>query len=276
MTTASLKDIEKSLKLLWTNKSAREQFISGSVPSGVSEEIAGQIDISGVNLYASLMRIGQNDLMDSVYPICAHLIGKGFHDLVAKYYEEYPPDHYNFNKGAQRFSQFLKVRGDRYVKKYPFLPDLADYEWLELEVMESPAVIDALEDVTLDSPELFDKFAPVVNPTLAIRKYSYPVSKVVDWVKEDVKLPRRVKRGSEILAVYRLPETNQVRFLELGANACKIIEASIESRTSYSELIKLIVESSQNADPHSMVIEFLQLIETYRELKVFVGSAEVS
>lgn len=275
MSTAPLKEIEQSLKVLWTNRQAREEFLSGSTPDGVNPEIVDQCDVGGINLYANLISIGQNDLMDSVYPICKHLVGKGFPDLVAKYYEHCPPEHFNFNKGAERFSEFLKENGDRYVRKYPFLPELADWEWIELEVMECPQKVETFEEIALNSPELFDKFAPVVNPTLTIRKYNYPVSKVVEWVNEGVKLPRRVKKGSEILSVYRMPGTDEIKFLELGSNACKIIETAIESKTSYSELIKLVIEGNKNMDPQSAVIDFLQLIEKYQDLKVFVGNQAI-
>ena len=271
----TLKEIEESLKLLWTQRLPREEFSRGRMPEGVHPQIADQIDIKGVNIYASLIRNGQNDLMESVYPICSHLIGKGFESVVASYYEISPPAHFNFNRGAERFSLYLKDHGDRYTKKYPFLSELADYEWLELEVMEHPGDCRIEEDVSLDNPDVFEKFAPIVNPALVVRKYQYPIAKIVEWVRDGVKLPRRVKKDPSIQAVFRSPTTNDVKFLELEELACKVLESAIESPSSYNDLIKLVLQESPNSDPQETVLKFLELVEKLRELEVFVGSRKI-
>lgn len=276
MTTASLKDIENSLKVLWTNRQSREEFSRGLVPEGVHPEIASEIDIKGVNLYSSLIRTGQNDLMQSVYPICAHLIGKGFNDVVARYYEVYPPVHHNFNRAAERFSIYLNEHGDRYLRKYAFIPELADYEWLELETMENPKEVTALEQVELNDPSVFDQYGPVVNPSCAIRKYQYPITKIVEWVQEGARLPRRVKKDPVIMAVYRAKESDKCKFLELTNLSCALVEEASENKVSYSDLIKLAVTESKSKDPQKTVIEFLQLVEKLNELELFVGSRKLA
>ncbi|MBI1271291.1 hypothetical protein GC174_12750 [bacterium] len=273
-----LAEIEKSLYTLWTRKGAREEFLSGGSPEGVNGEFAKSVDCKGIKLYSSLIRTGQNDLMHSIYPGCAGLIGKGFQDVVGKYFEQFPPHHHNFNRAASRFSTYLASSGDRYVKKYPFMPELADYEWVELEIMEHPALTpDNVGDFKeLDSPELFDKFGPVVNSALVIRRYEYPIAKIVDWLKDGVRLPRRVKKEATALAIYRSCEDHSARFLELGEVAALVIERAMsDDAVSYADLIKLAVESQAGTEPQQVILDFLTLVERLREMELFVASVEI-
>ncbi len=67
MSAPSLREIEQSLSSLWLKESCRESFIKGS-NSAVPPSIAAGIDQSGVELYATLLQYGQQDLMLSIYP----------------------------------------------------------------------------------------------------------------------------------------------------------------------------------------------------------------
>lgn len=277
MSKVSLKEAEQSLYTLWTRRGPREEFLDGSVPEGVNSEFVDELDLKGVNLYSSLIRTGQNDLMHSIYPGCAGLIGKGFEDMVGKYFEHFPVEHHNFNRAAQRFSRYLAECGDkdRYVKRYPFLPELADYEWVELEILEHPSQPIQGDSVSLDSPEVFDQFCPMVNNALVVRSYKYPIAKIVDWLKDGVKLPRRVKKDPVDLAVYRSCKDHSARFLELGEIASLVINQAKEKPTSYAELIKISVEAQPECDPQAVVVDFLALIEKLVELELFVGSKRI-
>ena len=112
MSSISLAEAEKSLYTLWTKREPREVFLEGNVPQGVNSEYIDGLDPKGINLYSSLIRTGQNDLMNSIYPGCAGLIGKGFEDIIGKYFEHFPAEHHNFNRAAERFSLYLEGLGE--------------------------------------------------------------------------------------------------------------------------------------------------------------------
>lgn len=270
--TATLKEIEESLYRLWTTGDARRAYLSGLVPEGVHREVAERIDPEGVSLYSSLIRLGQKDLMLSIYPGCARVIGRSFEDLIYQYMETFPAEHFNFNRAASRFSVFLKEHCQRLVEKFPFLPELADYEWIELEVLEHPADQRAAhEKIALSSPDDFSKQAPLVNPTLILRKYQYPIDKIVDWLRDDVRLPRRIKKAEVRLAVYRSARTNSARFLALSPVAARLIETAAASPAAFSELVAIAVNENPDADPQNTVLEFLELIEKLQDLELLSG-----
>jgi len=276
--TKNLATIEQTFATLWTNEGVRSQFLSGNRPDCVEEEMAAQIDPRGVRLYASLIRTGRQELMQSIYPGCQKVLSRQWTRLVDRYTETRPPVHYNFNQVAAAFSEFLKNDTPEITTRHPFLPELADYEWIELAIMESDKVAKRGENVALDNPEVFAAYGPILNPVLVVRHYQYPIAKLVDWLRDDVRLPRRIKKDATNLAIYRDPEDHSSRFLELGALAARIVEMveMVEAKSvSYAELLTVAVSESKSGDPQETVMKVLELFEQLQELNVFLGSTKV-
>jgi len=273
--TQTLRDIEQSLATLWTQNGTRSQFLAEKKADGINEDIAGAIDPRGVRLYASLIRTGRQDLMRSIYPGCQKILSRQWVKLVDQYMETCPPDHYNLNKAAQGFSTFLKNHTPELVTRHGFLPELADYEWIELEIMESDLVAQRGINIQLDSPEKFQEYGPILNSVLVIRNYNYPISKLVDWLRDDVRLPRRIKKCKTNLAIYRDPEELNARFIELGDLAARIIEKISQGTISYAELLAFAVSECGSQDPQETVVQVLELFEELDELKVFLGSRKL-
>lgn len=272
MPTPSLREIEHTLRLLWTDRKSRESFLDGESTASGKEDLLSQVDAEGVRLYAGLLSYGHHDLMISVYPGCARLMDDHFHDAVDNYLETFPPEHYNLNQAARRFPEYLTKYGERWVKKFPYILELADYEWVELEMLEKPADIERFPYEPLTSPEQFEKFAPVVNPALLMRKYKYPIPSIVDHLSDECCMPKQVEPSDTYMAIYRDPDTHRCRFMELGELAVGLVESALQAPLSYRELLSTAVARSANPDPQQTVVEFLELVETLQSASLFVGS----
>src|SRR3990167_6997962 len=138
----SLRDIEKTVTRIWLNQDARDWLSAGSgapPPDCLKDAdpaILEQIDQKGSNLYATLMRAGHHDVMESIYPYCSKLFKDQFESIINDYLTKFPSDHYNFNRLCSRFSEYLTTYGGTWLERYPYIAELADYEWLELEKIE--------------------------------------------------------------------------------------------------------------------------------------------
>ncbi len=229
------------------------------------------LDEKGIRLYAELLRIGHQDLMASVFPGCASLIGDQWPQTVDDYLEHYPPDHYNLNRAAQRFPQYLAAFGERFLRRYPFLVELADYEWLELELIEHPGVVMTCPHQPLASPEQFERWRPVVNPVLVVRRYRYPITGIVEQLAEGLALPDDLAPAPATVIVYRDPD-NDCRFLEVTEMTCRTVELARSGRHSYKDLIASALSEIHGADPQECVVEFMEMVEKLQSLKLFVGS----
>lgn len=274
MPQSSLRDIEKTMTTLWMRRQEREAFLEGD-ESKINADIAGQIDKSGVELYASLLNYGHQDVISSIFPFCAKLLHKHWEEIVDDYLEEYPPNHYNLNRSAERFPEYLDRHQPKLKKRFPYIVELADYEWLELELLEKDAIPPQSELETLESPEQFADYAPIVNPALALRRYNYSIMKIAEEIESSCQKPRNSSRMPTNIVVYRDPCGNRSRFLEVGSVAASIIEMALEGKAPYSELISFAVSMNPNHDPQSTVIEFLAMVENLQENHLFLGNRKL-
>lgn len=274
----ALSEIEANLQTLWTNKESRKDFLAGKLrlfPDGQEP------DPKGIMLYADLMQIGQMNLMESIYPACQRIISD-FELHVYNYMQEFPPIHFNLNQAAKGFSDYLLNSCPSLLKKYPFLPELADYEWIELEVMEVDVDWPFYEQIVLNDPGLFATCKPVLNPTLRLRKYKYPISDIVDKLIDNSDsdsndnaqdLVKSVKKKPVTLAIFREPKTHEVKFLELGEITRFAIEQIITNKPTYQELLALTIPAFPKRKADEVVLELLDIFPKLEEHKLILGSA---
>jgi len=275
MPPSSLREIEKTMTLLFMNREAREDFLAGS-NKDVPDLIADEIDKWGVELYADLLNYGHHDVMKSIFPLCAKLLGKKWDGIVDDYLHTCPPNHFNLNRTAKRFPKYVENSLDDERKRFPYLAELADYEWIEMELLELELDQDLPKSElgNLESPEHFTNYRPVVNPAMIMRHYQYPIIAIAERIEASKHKPTKVKPGESDVVVFRSPETNGCRFLSVGPVAAKIIETARDSRMTYAELISMAVSMNANDDPTRVVADFLELVEHLQTNQLFLGSTK--
>jgi uncharacterized protein len=275
MSRPCLRDIEKTMRVLWMNRKAREKFLDGqyaAVSGDISQDLLSQIDPKGVKLYSSLISWGQKDLMRSVYPGCARLLGDKWIDYLEKYLEVYPPRYYNLNQCSKHFPEFLEKHAEAAVRKYPYIVELAHYEWLELELMES-ALHGQLEPFELPGqPAQFASFMPVLNPVAKLVSYCYPIAEIVEHLQNECCLPKDVQPQDCYMLVVRCPQTQRCRFLELQKSAASLLNLGLKQPMSYQQWLALAVELSAGSPVEQAVSDCLELFERLKDIHFFVGS----
>jgi hypothetical protein len=275
----SLREIEKTVATLWLNREAREWLLGGRkgpMPAVLAEaptEVLREVDRKGVALYGSLIAYGHHDVMDNVYPYTSALLGAKWESVVEDYLLRFPPEHHNFNRLCARLSQYFSMYGGTLTDKYPFLAELADYEWIELEKMEEDTSIHVYPHEQLVSPEQIITFCPVVNPTVTVRDYKYNVLAIGDELKAGRKLGK-IKPERTLVACYRHATEHFGKFAEIGEAAAKIVDMAREPMT-YQSLIPVVVSLTPDLDPQESVTAFLELVEDLQELGIFVGSRKL-
>lgn len=257
--------------LVWTNREKREALLQG--PEKDSH------DARGLKLYASLIEMGRMDLMSSVYPCIKQLLGKKFRDLVLAYYETLPPQHYNLNQSAKNFALYIAEYEQKLVEKYPFIVELAEFEWVELEVMElvsskKPGAGNTGKNKQpqgeSESAEEFAGMIPRLADVTYLRSYKYPVMTLSKALLDGEKLPRRVKKEATWMAIYRDMESHDCRFYELSEIGYALLSAVQNNNgITYGELIRQAVVLSKN-NPEDTVNDFLTLVEDLKESALLI------
>jgi hypothetical protein len=277
-TNFSLHAIEKVLHRLWTEEDYRKTAFTKRSPSKTTQpaiidaQLLKQIDRQGIELYSGLLNYGLQDLMVSIYPGCAELIGDAWEETVDDYFKHFPSRHYHLNSIAKQFPEYLARHAQKYERKYPYLVELADYEWLELEVMEMDIKINESNFVPLDSPEAFGSIRPIINPVLILRKFNYDLPCLVDAINAEESLSKYKKPTPCSVAIFRDPQTHICKFLKLGDMAAYVIEQARSQSVTYKDLLANVFTKVGTSNVEQCIVDFLELIETLQDERVFIGS----
>jgi hypothetical protein len=138
------------------------------------------------------------------------------------------------------FHQYLASRMD-WMAQYPFLSDLALYEWLEMEVLNLP---DASPPDTLkfEVPALedFNAFYPVWNPAKRLQAFAYNIPVLLDQLKQKQRNPQweQVLPNPVDILIYRDPVSLGVRFFYLNDMTASLLRLSVDC--SYQDALLLL------------------------------------
>ncbi len=274
----SLYEIEKAYCTLWMNQEARLWLRSGrkgKLPESVkaiAPAILENLDEKGASVYAGTINWEHHNMADTIFPYCAKAVGEDWDLVVVDYYKNYPSDHFNFNKICRHFPEYLLKKRQDLIKKYPYLAELAHYEWLELEKFEDESEIKRGDKIPIEGLAEINVYCPLVNPTLSICRYEYPIAEISDNFENKKRPKKRFGKKACIMAIYRDAETHHTRFIELGEASAAIIEEAARQETSYIDLLKLTLSLTAELAPESATLEFLNLIDELQNDNIFVGS----
>ena len=275
----SLREIEKTISVLFMNQKARQWLDSEKTVKQAPAElrafdpaILAELDRSGALVYARSINYEHHRMADMIFPFCAKLLAKDWEQVVEDYYKEFPSSHFDFNKICSNFSRYIEEKRSDLLARFPYLAELADYEWLELEKIEDPAEIIAADSISINSLEQINAYAPVLNPTVKVCHYKFPIIDIATYVENSKRPRRKFSKRECCVAIYRDPEINRARFIELGEATAEIVETAQKANSSYMDLLKLTLSLTTDMDPAKATLRFLNLIEELQKDKIFLGS----
>jgi uncharacterized protein len=238
-------------------------------------------------LYEELLFNTVEDTMQGFFPFCKRFIEEDqWVPLIERYRRAYPNRSYYLYKVGQDFPQFL-TQDKALVEKFPFLPDLALYQWLEIEIHNLPNFTYPLgfqPDLTW-TPELIENRAPFWNPAAKLVSLSYPIPALIHHIKQlideepelDV-IPEGVFQVTEqptMVFIYRDPETFQKRLFEVNSLTASLLHLSAASNQSFLELFQTLQATTpalQNLPLETIVVEGIKLLQNCHQQNMLLGS----
>jgi hypothetical protein len=173
----------------------------GESPSGLER----------LRLYRRLVDDDYTAVLDKLYVMTRESVSaRTWSALRADYLRDHTPTGWEMNRLGEQLPSWLAARGpDPAVP--PWLPELADYEWLEFATFTSP------ED---DLPPWKGEGPPAINPTAGLRQLRYDIPR---WVLEGREASPE-GRTTTLLA-WRDPRTMMCRFAEGTAETLFLLTA---------------------------------------------------
>lgn len=272
----SLEYIQLTLQSLWIDEEFCQEYFRDIVDYSSTAQQSRPpllIDRRGVELYGRLLRYGWHDTMSALYPVCETLLKDQWQATVDRYINVCPPSHFNLNQMGKQFPNYLISFEESIVNQYPFIAQLADYEWLELEVLEHSAIVSREPWQSLDAPEQFEALRPIINPTLQLRSYDYGIADLSYNIENGLGIDDISAPQETFVVGFRPFQSSNSKLIEASKLSAQFIETATSQELSYKDLALLAIQFYEGEAPESVILDFIELVERLQEIDVLVGSA---
>lgn len=210
--------------------------------------------IKRLEVYRDLVKGSFNELLKKIYPNIYKLTNKEWKSLLSKYIEVFPPASPMLGKVGEKFPVFLSKQ-KKLLKKYPFIAELALYEWLELEIYEK-------EDYCNSAKKNL-----ILNPTHKFCEFKYPIPEIVE---SSLNLKNISMKPTNLL-IYRDPNSFKVRFMELSLGTLDYLELVKKNISDKKIIDKLASQYKIDRTKYKYFInELMKLKQTLIEKRILI------
>jgi len=178
--------------------------------------------------YRELVFEGMLDVLQSVCPVARGILSdEEWKEILWNFLQNSPPKSVVIRELPYEASQYLKSQEHPFFEKYPWLGELMEYEYLEVQVRLAP------EDEA-KTPEGQLR----LNPAYALGEYTWPVH----FISEDRFDPKDLPRSDFYLFLWREPKELEVKFMEVNPLVAELIR---QLRKGPQEPEKLLLAVAQ-------------------------------
>ncbi|MBI1424537.1 MAG: DUF2063 domain-containing protein [Gammaproteobacteria bacterium] len=222
------------------------------------------IEARRMKIYNELTYNNVEDFMASTYPVLREICGdEKWHRLMRDYFANHYAGTPFFHEMPREFLKYLEQEHDPAEDDFPFMLELAHYEWVELAL----SVSDQQTDHNAIDPDgdLLDG-VPVLSPLAWPLNYQFPVHKLSSEY-----MPVTAPAQPTYLVVYRDVQ-DAVRFLEMNPVTAHLVQLIAEgAQRTGRELLTQIAEQLQHADPALVIQSGQQILHDLRERGILLG-----
>lgn len=171
----------------------QNQFCANLRDPENSQPLSG-VELDRMQVYQELIYNNVEDALSTVFPICQQIVGaKRWHKLVRQFFIDYPASKPLYRHISEEFLQFLlSLPIDT---QYPFLQELAHFEWIELALDNDPQSFETLKMKA--APDISNDIIQL-SPLAWNLVYQYPVHDI----EEDYQ-PNSVSKSNTFIIAYR-------------------------------------------------------------------------
>jgi len=216
-----------------------------------------------MKIYAELFYNNVEDFMSSTFPVLRELYtDEQWQSLLRDYYSRHQAKTPLFPELAREFLYYLEYERESAEHDYPFMLELAHYEWVEA------ALYLADEEVSVDQIDKNGDLLhalPLISSLAWLLSYHYPVHQIsADFIPTE-------QHPTHIL-VYRDAEA-EIQFIELNPVTMKLLQLIKNAEHHSSEAILLqLAEELQHPQPEVVIQAGLSLLQELHEKNVILGT----
>lgn len=172
----------------------------------------------------------------------------------------------HFPEIAQEFLAYLSESRQAEFDDYPFMLELAHYEWVELAL----GISDEDAELPPHDPngDLLEG-RPLVSPVAWNLSYSYPVHRISPEF-----IPEAPSAEPNHLVVYR-DRLDTIHFLEINAVTQRLLELIKQhEKVTGLEILRMIATEMQHPDPDVVINAGKQLMQDLKARNIIIGARQ--
>jgi len=217
-------------------------------------------------IYRELFFNNIRNLLSNMFPVLRKLHSDDhWHGFIRQFMQRHRAETPYFLQLPQEFLAFLQEEYVAQDDDYPFLVELAHYEYIELALSISE---DNNNDSGVNPDGDLRHEVPVKSVLAWVYAYQYPVHRI----KPDF-VPEEPAEQPVFLAVYRRTD-DTVGFLELNPITARLLESIDDNDAGQTgdALLRALAQEINYADPDALVEHGAAALEEMRELEILTGT----
>ncbi len=167
-----------------------------------------------------------------------------------------------FAEIAIEFLDYLSGKGRHLLTKYPFLLELAHYEWVEIAVVFA----DEENRAEASEPQWLEQI-PLLSSICHILAYDYPVHLISQNF-----CPTEQEKLATFLVVYR-DKKHEVGFMELNVVSYRLL-GFIDGHSTGKAIITRIAQELRRDDVENLYPMVLELFDLFRKKNILLGTIQ--
>jgi len=225
-------------------------------PTGIEDRRLG--------IYRDLLYNNVEQFMANSFPVLRKITpDEKWHAMIREYFKHHQAHTPLFPKMPSEFLQYLENERGDHEDDFPFLYELAHYEWVEVALMLDPREI-STDGVDPEGDLLEGR--PVLSELAWPLSYRYPVHRI----KPDY-LPDTPAEIPSYLVVYRSRD-DKVGFMELNPVSARLLECLQQgSAESGREILQRIAKELQHPNPQIVINGGTQILQLMHQHDIITG-----
>jgi hypothetical protein len=227
-------------------------------PDGIEDRRMG--------IYRKLFFNNLRNLLGGMYPVLRRILSDDkWNSLIRQFMQRHQAETPYFLQLPQEFLDFLQNEYVLQDDDYPYLVELAHYEYIEIALSISEDEND-LTGVDEDGDLIAN--VPVKSVLCWVYAYNYPVHRISSEF-----LPTEASEQPVFLAVYR-QASDEVHFLELNPMTAGLLEAIEQNETAQTgeQLLRSLAEQINYADVDALIQHGAAALDEMRQLEILTGA----
>ncbi len=221
------------------------------------------IESRRMDVYEELLYNNIHDFLSNAFPVLRQLHDdEKWHALVRDYFAIHRARTPLFHEMPREFLYYLQDERGKREGDYPFMLQLAHYEWIELELLTAE---DNLPDCDIHGDLL--NGMPLLSPLTRILSYQYAVHQICPD-----HIPQQTDETPTHLLVYR-DSQDRVGFIELNPVTARLLQLLTEQpKKSGEQLLQQIAAELQHPNPQTVVDGGSEILRDLKRRDIILGT----